>query len=129
MKLQNEFILQKQVCNYLRLAYKDVLFMSDTIASVKLTAPQSVRNASVQKNGFKAPDLIIFAPRGGFHGLFIELKVKTPYKKDGSLLKSDHLEAQDKTIKELRSLGYYADFSWGFDKTKEIIDWYLSMPE
>lgn len=127
MKKQPEFILQRQVCAYLRVQYKDVLFMSDTIASVKLTEAQATRNSSVQKRGFKTPDLIIFAPRGIYHGLFIELKVKSPYKKDGSLLENYHLKAQEETIKNLRELGYYAVFSWEFEKTKNIIDWYLNL--
>ena len=129
MKKQPEFILQRQVCSYLRVRHKDVLFMSDTIASVKLTKAQAIRNASIQKRGFKTPDLIIFAPRGIYHGLFIELKVKTPYKKDGTLMKNAHLKAQEETIKKLRELGYYAVFSWEFEKTKKIIDWYLNLKE
>lgn len=101
--------------------------MSDTIASVKLTEAQATRNASIQKRGFKTPDLIIFAPRGIYHGLFIELKTKTPYKKNGTLLENAHLKAQEETIKNLRELGYCAVFSWEFEKTKNIIDWYLNL--
>lgn len=127
MKKQPEFILQRQICAYLRVAYPDVLFMSDTIASVKLSEAQASRNKSIQKSGFKTPDLIIFAPRGIYHGLFIELKTKIPYKKDGTLLENAHLKAQEETIKNLRELGYYAVFSWEFEKTKTIIDWYLNL--
>ena len=129
MKKQPEFILQRQICTYLRVAYPDVLFMSDTIASVKLSEAQASRNKSIQKAGFKTPDLIIFAPRGIYHGLFIELKVKTPYKKDGTLLQQKHLRDQEETIKKLIEFGYYAVFSWEFEKTKKIIDWYLNLKE
>lgn len=122
-----EFILQRQVCTYLRVQHKDVLFMSDTIASVKLTEAQATRNASIQKRGFKTPDLIIFAPRGIYHGLFIELKTKTPYKKNGTLLENAHLKAQEETIKNLRELGYYADFRWSFEDAVNLIDWYLKL--
>ncbi|QNS40212.1 hypothetical protein H0S70_07305 [Chryseobacterium manosquense] len=101
--------------------------MSDTIASVKLTEAQATRNAAIQKRGFKTPDLIIFAPRGNYHGLFIELKVKTPYKKDGTLLENAHLKAQEETIKNLRELGYYADFAWEFNDVVKLIDWYLNL--
>ncbi|MEG0848522.1 MAG: hypothetical protein RSH24_01570 [Flavobacterium sp.] len=127
MKKQPEFILQRQVCTYLRVQHKDVLFMSDTIASVKLTEAQATRNASIQKRGFKTPDLIIFAPRGIYHGLFIELKTKTPYKKNGTLLENAHLKAQEETIKNLRELGYYADFRWNLEEAIKLIDWYLKL--
>lgn len=126
MKRQPEFVLQRQVCAYLRVAHPAILFMSDTIASVKLTEAQATRNASIQKRGFKTPDLIIFAPRRDYHGLFIELKVKTPYKKDGTLLENAHLKAQEETIKNLRELGYYADFKWNFEDVVKLIDWYLN---
>lgn len=127
MKKQPEFILQRQVCTYLRVRHKDVLFMSDTIASVKLTEAQATRNSSIQKRGFKTPDLIIFAPRGIYHGLFIELKTKTPYKKNGTLLENAHLKAQEETIKNLRELGYYADFRWNLEEAIKLIDWYLKL--
>lgn len=121
-----EFILQKAVCRYLSYQY-DVEYMSDTIANLKLTAQQASRNKAIQKNGFKCPDLIILEPRNGYHGLFIELKLETPFKKDGSIKasKDDHLKGQLETIEKLNAKGYLACFSWGFDMTKEIIDNYL----
>lgn len=126
MKNQPEFQLQKEICKWITLQYPKVLFLSDTIASVKLTIPQQVRNTLIQKQGFKTPDLLIFEPSENYNGLFIELKVKTPFKKDGSLLKKEHLEGQQKTIFELIDRGYYACFSWGFEMTKDIINQYLN---
>lgn len=126
MKKQPEFELQKKVCRYLTLQYPTVLFLSDTIASVKLTKPQAGRNACIQKKGFKTPDLIVFEPNRGYNGLFVELKVKSPYKLNGELYKSDHLEAQAKTIAQLTEKGYFAVFKWEFEEIKKVIDWYLS---
>lgn len=120
-----EFELQKAICKWLDLQYPNVLYLSDTIASIKLTIPQQVRNKSIQKKGFKCPDLLILHPNGTYHGLFIELKVKSPYKKDGTLLKDEHLEEQEKTIKDLNAIGYLSCFSWGFGMTKSIIEEYL----
>jgi hypothetical protein len=73
------------------------------------------------------PDLVIFEPRNGFCGLFIELKIQTPFKKDGTIKASskDHLKLQNECLQKLTSKGYKAVFSWGFDMTKEIIDQYL----
>lgn len=98
-KKQPEFELQKSICKWLDLQYPNILYLSDTIASVKLTMPQQQRNKSIQKKGFKCPDLLILQPNDIYHGLFIELKVKSPYKKDGTLFKDEHLEEQQKQLK------------------------------
>lgn len=128
-KEQPEFELQKQVCQYLRLQYPNVLFMTDTIAAVKLTIPQQVRNKAVQKQGFKCPDLFVFEKRENYGGLFLELKVETPFKKDGQIKASqnDHLHLQNETLKDLRKKGYYALFAWTFEMCKDYIDCYLKM--
>lgn len=123
----DEFELQKSVARYISLQYPEVDFMSDTIASVKLTERQAGRNKLVQKSGFKMPDLLIFEPRNNFCGLFIELKIETPFKKDGTIKASskDHLKLQHECLQKLTSKGYKAEFSWGWDMTKELIDEYL----
>ena len=121
-----EYYLQVAVCDWLNLKYPTLLFMSDTVASLKLTMGQATRNKKIQKDGFKTPDVIIFEPRGKYHGLFVELKVKSPFKKNGELLKSDHLEGQQKTINDLNERGYYATFATGFDETVGIINNYMN---
>ena len=121
-----EFELQKSICKYLDLKYPNVLYLSDTIASVKLTLPQAARNKSIQKQGFKCPDLLILQPNDAYYGLFIELKKESPYKKSGGLKKCDHLEAQNKTIEDLMLKGYFACFSWTYEGTIKIIEDYLS---
>ena len=122
-----EYDLQVDVCRYLSYQYPDVEYMSDTIANLKLTKTQAIRNKKIQKNGFKCPDILILEPRNNFSGLFIELKLETPFKKDGEIKASDkdHLKGQLETIEKLNKKGYKAVFSWGFDMTKEIIDNYL----
>lgn len=126
MKHQHpEYNIQVMICQYLNIAYPNVMFMSDTIANIKLAIPQQVRNKAIQKQGFKCPDLIIFKPNSIYHGLFIELKATNIYKKDGMLLKNEHVEGQAKTIEGLNQLGYCAKFAIGFDEAKEVIDWYM----
>jgi hypothetical protein len=122
-----EYELQKSVARYLSYQYPEIYFFSDTIASVKLTERQAGRNKLIQKNNFKMPDLIIFEPRNNFCGLFIELKIETPFKKDGTIKASskDHLKLQQECLLKLTSKGYKAEFSWNFDMTKQIIDDYL----
>lgn len=119
-----EYDLHKSCIKYLELQY-NVLFDSDTIAAVKLTLPQAGRNKAIQKQSFSRPDIAIYQPNFYYHGLFIELKVKSPFKKNGELLKSDHLEGQQRTIDELNGLGYYATFAAGFDEFKRIVDEYM----
>jgi len=127
MKNHYEFELQKAVAKYLSMKYPKVLFMSDTIANLKLTMGQASRNKLIQKSKFKCPDIIILKPKRGYHGLFIELKIKSPFKKDGTLLKNEHLEGQQRTIEQLNELKYFATFATGFDEAKTIIDNYMKI--
>lgn len=121
-----EFELQSQISSYLIYQYPDVDFLSDTVASVKLTMPQAQRNKKVQKPGFKCPDLLILEPRGEYHGLFIELKASTPYKKCGNeLKKNQHNQEQDKQLKKFEKKGYRATFAWSFEMARSIIDNYM----
>lgn len=127
MKKQLEFLLQKQICQYLRLQYPYVYFLSDTVANVKLTLPQASRNKSIQCDEFKCPDLLILHPKNGYSGLLIELKKESPYKKNGQIKSSqnDHLSNQESTLLKLNSMGYSAHFAWSFEQAKVIIDDYL----
>ena len=122
-----EFELQVAVSRYLSYQYPEILFISDTIANMKLTPIQGARNKKIQKANFKTPDLLILEARNGFSGLFIELKLDTPFKKDGTIKAStkDHLKGQMESIELLNSKGYKSCFSWGFEMTKNIIDDYL----
>ena len=121
-----EYELQKSVCKYLNLKYPNVLYMSDTIANVKLNMMQAVRNKAIQKDGFKCPDLLIFYPNGTYCGLFIELKVKSPYKLNGELKKDPHLQGQQSTINTLNLIGYKALFCTGIDEAIKTIDEYFN---
>ena len=126
-KKQPEFELQKAICSYISIQYPNVMFLSDTVASIKLTRPQQARNKAIQKNGFKTPDLLIFEPRNEYCGLFIELKTESPFKKNGEIKASqnDHLLLQSKSLFKLHDVGYYTCFSWTFEMTKKIIDNFL----
>ncbi len=120
-----EYNLQKQICNYLDLQYSDVDYISDTIASLKLTKSQAIRNKAIQKKDFKCPDLLILHPSGGYYGLFIELKIESPFKKNGRLKSNEHLQGQNKSMNKLLNKGYYCTFSWSFDQAKYTIDNYM----
>ncbi len=124
MRSNKEYQLSKAVYTYLRLQYPDVLFHFD-LAGLNLSRAQAGMMKAIQHSkGF--PDLFIAKACGGRHGLFIELKVVSPYLKDGKTLrKNEHLERQDKNHLQLSIEGYHAVFGVGFDQCKEIIDNYL----
>ena len=125
-KKQDEYHLQVAVCNYIQAQYGDILFLSDTIASIHLTVMQAVRNKKIQKAGFKCPDIIILEPRGQYSGLLIELKKASPYLQSGELGSNPHLQEQVKYLKILQGKGYSTHLSWTFEGTKAIIDEYLA---
>lgn len=100
--------------------------MSDTIASVKLTIPQAVRNKQIQKPDFKCPDIIIFEPNRTKAGLFLELKAQSPFTKSGNLKQNEHLQAQNKTMLELESKGYECHFIWDYDQAINVLAKYFS---
>ena len=74
--------------------------------------------AKFKRMGVKAgvPDIFLAAPKGGYHGLYIELK-RT---KGGST--SDN---QDDWIDALREQGYRVDVCKGWEKAKETILEYI----
>lgn len=121
-----EFGIQASFCDYLRLVHPNFLFMSDTIGNVKLNGSQAARNARIQCQKFKCPDVIIFEPTEKYKGLFLEFKKSTPFKKDGTtLLSNEHVQAQQKSINDLKERGYYACFVWSKDMAIEILNKYL----
>lgn len=129
----NEHQVQLNICKYLRLQYRNVIFASDYAAGTKLTR----FNAAMQKmmksdRGY--PDIFIAQPMprgtGGnnmWHGLYLELKTERArvWLRDGRLSTDKHIKEQAAVLERLRELGYCANFARGFDEAKRIIDWYL----
>lgn len=116
--------IQIDIFSYLAAKYPNVLAISE---------PSGVRvsmGLATKLKRMRSPhthcDIYILSPRGRFHGMVIELKAKNIYKKNGELLKSDHLEDQQKTIDKLNSLGYYATFAIGYDDAISKIEDYLN---
>lgn len=116
--------LHEQVCDYLRLQYKSVIFRTDFAAGIKMTMGQAVRHKRLQSER-AYPDLFIAEPRNGFAGLFLELKAVNIYKKNGNLKADPHLHAQNEMLTRLQNKGYFASFAIGFDHAKRLIDVYM----
>lgn len=127
MRNNNEYHLCKQIANYLRFQYPQVIFHFD-LAGLNLSKAQAGMMKGIQgKRGF--PDLFISQTSGIYSGLFLEIKTETPFKKDGTLKKNEHLEEQADMLLSLRMRGYYAVFGVQFDSTIKIINEYLKLKE
>lgn len=117
--------LQIAISTYLKVQYPNVYFMSDS-SGLRLPMGLAVK-AKKQRSKHAQLDLVILEPRGLFHGLIIELKKDAGevYKKNGEFRKSEHIEAQNKSIEHLSNKRYLCCYGFGFDNVKEIIDLYL----
>ena len=114
------------VNQYLRVKYPDVIFLTDA-SGVRMT-PGLAKKFSLLKSGKGIPDIIILEPRGGYHGLMIELKKLgvTIILKDGTFTKNKHIREQAAILDRLKHKGYMAVFAVGSNSAIEIIDEYLS---
>ena len=118
--------LSKSVSRYLKLQYPDVVFTCDS-SGIRLTIGQATA-LKAQRSTHKIPDMIILKPNAEYHGLILELKSEysSPYLKDGSLSKGQHIQEQNQTLTALLNIGYYAVFIVGFNQAKEVIDNYMA---
>lgn len=125
MRNNKEYILCKQIAQYMRLQYPEYIYHYD-LAGLNLSKAQAGMMKAIQgKRGF--PDFFLIHPNMKYNGLFLEIKAETPYLKDGQTLKSNkHLKEQQSMLNKLNLNGYFAKFVTGFDETKQAIDNYLS---
>lgn len=116
--------LHNSVCDYIRLQYPKVLFVSDS-SGIRLTIGQAIRMKKLRKcNAW--PDLFIAEPVTIYHGLFIEIKIEGTnlHKKNGDWA-TEHIYEQNEVLKLLHTKGYYTNFGIGFSHIKQLIDNYL----
>lgn len=116
--------IQIALFDWLALQHPDVIAISEP-SGVRVSMGLARKLKRLRSNHTHA-DIYVLVPRGKYHGLVIELKAKNIYKKNGELLKNDHLEDQQRTIDALNKLGYYATFAVGFEEAKNIITNYLN---
>ena len=128
MRKSPERNLTNMVAEYLQRRYPSVIYRFDLASDQRLSIQQAKRNSKIHgKLSRGYPDLLILEPRNIWHGLFLELKTTTPFKKDGGLKKDQHLERQNSFHLKLINKGYKAGFSTGFEETKKRIDEYLAL--
>jgi len=115
-----------KVTNYLRVRYPDVIFRTDFGAGMKMTIGQAMKHKRMQSSD-AYPDIFIAEARGGFYGLFIELKrnASAVHKKNGDIRASQHIQKQFDMLNRLKGKGYKALFTFGYTNTIAVIDEYL----
>jgi hypothetical protein len=137
-----ENALYEQIAQYMNLKHTNVIYHFDL--SGVWTPSHKARNLYGRLNKRAWPDLFIAKKSKIFHetatlfeegdsyrlkqyyGLFIELKIKSPYLKDGvTLRKDEHIREQAKVLEALRMQGYEARFATGFEEAVSLIEAYL----
>ena len=122
--------LQLVIITHIRDKYPDALFQCD-MSGVMLSIGQAVKQKRLgMTRGW--PDLKIMEPRGGHHGLFIELKRAGTkiYLRDGkTMVANEHFREQEAVMQRLRDRGYAATFAVGMADAVGVIDRYMALPE
>lgn len=79
----------------------------------------TIEAANLKKQGVRAgvPDLCLPVARGGYHGLYIEMKAG----------KNKPTEKQLEWIEELRNEGYAVSICWGFEAARDELEKYLKL--
>ena len=110
----SEQSVQIAIITYLRYKCKDVLF-SASVGGMHTSKTQAVK-AKLTGYSKGCPDLMIFEPRGGYMGLFLEVKRDK---------KSYPTAEQKNWLEALNKRGYLAKCVKGFDEAKEALDLYF----
>lgn len=124
--MKPEAELRRMLARWLQYQYPNVIYRFDLAADLKLTMGQARKHKELHpKRGY--PDLFIAEPRGKYHGMYVELKAdgNSPYKRNGELKKSEHLQEQSDFIHSLKQRDYFAVFATGFDEATTLISQYL----
>lgn len=113
------------LCQYLDAQYPNVIFLSES-SGLRVSRGMAIKLKKTRSHHTHL-DLYILEPRGKFHGLILELKANSIYKKDGkTLLSNPHHEDQAKTIELLKKKGYQASFACSLQEGIKLINQYLN---
>jgi len=82
------------------LQYPKVLFNVD-LSGIRLTIGQAAKVKKL-RSGRAFPDMVVYESTKNWHGLFMELKSKSPYQKNGKLYSNNHLREQQIMIFNLK---------------------------
>jgi hypothetical protein len=127
-KHRSEWSIQLRVCKWLKSTYPEIRFRSDIQSAGKLSP--GMQNIKQIIDPWRSwPDIAIYAKRGKYIGLHIELKREGSgtFLKDGSLSRQEHVQEQAEMHGYLRSIGYAVAFAEGEEMAKKYIEKYLSL--
>jgi hypothetical protein len=114
------------IAKYMALKYPNVVWRFDFSAGMKMSLGQAKKHKGMNPHrGY--PDLFIAQCRGGFGGLYLEIKKVKIHKMDGQLMSDKHLHEQSEMLLHLAKAGYRAEFSVGLDECINKIDAYLNL--
>lgn len=121
--------IHRMVAEYVKIQYPKVIFRTDFAAGIRMTIGQAVKHKRLQSSD-KYPDLFLAEPRGGYAGLYLELKRDQDevYTKKGQYREDEHIKGQREMLQKLRDKGYMACFGLGFLDAKTIVDHYMQLP-
>jgi hypothetical protein len=125
---KNEEKIQLAVCGYLSMQYPNVVFCCDLASGLKLPIHLAARHKRMRSEK-GIPDITIYASRGDYKALLLELKANDSgvFLKDGSLSNSKHIISQRTVHEKLQKEGYKVEFVEGFDHAKSVIDEYMML--
>lgn len=120
--------VQKFLVMYLDISYKDWIYQMNYLSGAKLPIGLASK-AKTLGHRKSIPDVMIFEPRGEYHGLFIELKRECTRirKSDDSGFANEHIERQAAMLDRLTKKGYKAVFGCGIDEAMEIVNEYAKL--
>lgn len=111
----SEANLQANVVKYLKYQYPQVMYCASLGGQYQRYISQ--RNKAKSTGYVKGfPDLGVYEAKGGYHGLFIEIKQKGGYP----------TKDQKYWIEQLNKKGYYACCVKGLDNIIQVIDDYMN---
>ena len=111
----SEYQEQCSLVEWFRVRYPDRIINAD-MGGVRLTMGNAIKaKRAGHLKGY--PDLFIAVAKGGYYGLFIEMKTK----------KGKASNEQEEIIKKLNQEGYYAIICYGFDNAMKTINDYMRL--
>lgn len=119
--------LHKSICQYIKLQYPNIYFMSDP-SGLRMSIGMATELKATRSKHAQL-DIVVFEPKGKFHGLFLEVKKDRSevFKKNGEFKQNKHVKEQAETIEHLKSKGYDVHYVFDFDEGIQIIETYLAL--
>lgn len=105
--------MQNKVANYLRLRYPSLLWTISPAGLVRGASMAVLMKRMGYRNG--TPDIIIFEPKGIWHGLFIELKA----------IKGTISDEQREFLATASGLKYATAVCWSYEEAIQTVDNYM----